>query len=113
MSALYDSVLFGMHYYVAHHTECLDVDLGDAAGVFHELAQQGVFDDEHAFERLSLTVERILWQGPDCFDANALILEVEEMLTKLGVFVPRKYIRPENEISQTNRKEGDAYFQTA
>jgi hypothetical protein len=85
ISALYDSVLFGMHYYVARHEGCADVDLADAAGIFQLLARVGVFEDQHAFNRLSLTVERALWQGSDSFDVNALLLEAEEMLAKLGV----------------------------
>ena len=85
ISALYDSVLFGMHYYVARHEGCQGVDLGDAAGAFHVLTREGIFEDQHAFNRLSLTVERVLWQGYDTFDANAILLEVEEMLARLGV----------------------------
>ena len=85
ITALYDSILFGMHYYVAHHQDCTDGDLADATGLFHLLSRQGIFDDEHAFNRLSLRVERILWQGSDCFDANEILVEVEEMLAKLGV----------------------------
>jgi hypothetical protein len=74
-----------MHYYVALHEGCTDVDLGDAAGVFQLLARVGVFEDQHAFNRLSLTIERALWQGSDSFDVNALLLEAEDMLAKLGV----------------------------
>ena len=85
ISALYDSFLFGMHYYVARHVDCTDVDLANAAGLFHLLAREGIFEDQHAFNRLSLSVERALWQGSDRFDAYAILMEVEEMLTKLGV----------------------------
>ena len=93
ISALYDSLLFGMHYYVARHKGCADVDLGDAAGLFHVLTRAGVFEDPLAFNRLSLTVERLLWQGSDAFDANVILLEVEEMLAKLGVLkIPKSKI---------------------
>ena len=85
ISALYDAVLFGMHYYVTRHASCANVDLGDATGLFHLLTRVGVFDDHCAFNRLSLIVERALWQGSASFDANTLLLEVEQMLTKLGV----------------------------
>jgi len=90
ISALYDSVLFGMHYYVAQHEGCAAVDLADAAGVFQVLARVGVFEDHHAFNRLSLTVERALWQGSDSFDVNTLLLETEQMLAKLGVIAFEK-----------------------
>jgi hypothetical protein len=86
ISALYDSVLFGMIYHVARHERRPDVHLmSDAAGLFHWLMRLGVFEDQHAFNRLSLTVERLLWQGSDSFEANAILAEVEEMLRKLGV----------------------------
>jgi hypothetical protein len=85
VSALYDSVLFGMMYYVAQYEGCAGVDLGDATAVFHLLTRAGVFEDRQAFHRLSLTVERFLWQGSDTFDANAILIEVEDMLRKLGV----------------------------
>jgi len=90
VSTLYDSVLFGMLYYVTRHEACTDVDLGDATGLFHLLTRVGVFEDQHAFNRLSLTIERALWQGVNSFDANAILVEVEEMLTKLGVMTLQK-----------------------
>jgi hypothetical protein len=90
VSTLYDSVLFGMYYYVARHEACADVDMGDATGLFHWLTRLGVFEDQHAFNRLSLTIERALWQGVDSFDANAILVEVEAMLTKLGVMTFQK-----------------------
>src|SRR5215216_1692840 len=76
VSALYDSVIFGMHYYMARHEGCSNVDLGDATGLFHLLTRVGVFEDQHAFNRLSLTIERALWQGVNSFDANAILVEV-------------------------------------
>jgi len=91
MIALYDSVLFGMHYYVAKNEDCLsttilkNVDLGDATGLFHMLASAGVFDDPYAFNRLSLIVERALWQRSLSFDIDAILEEIEKMLAKLGV----------------------------
>jgi hypothetical protein len=90
VSALYDSVLFGMMYYVARHEGCAGVDLEDATAVFQLLAHAGVFEDGQAFHRLSLTVERFLWQGPDTFDADAILVEVEDMLMRLGVMKIQK-----------------------
>jgi hypothetical protein len=84
MSALYDSILFAMHYYIAKHP-CADIDAGDAAKLFHSLTRLGLFNDPHSFDRLSLTVERALWQEPKQFDTDPILLEVETMLTKLGV----------------------------
>ena len=90
VSALYDSVLFGMVYYVARHEGCAGVNLGDATVVFHSLTRAGVFEDGQAFHRLSLTVERFLWQGSDAFVANAILVEVEDMLRRLGVMMIQK-----------------------
>ena len=89
IAALYDSVLFGMRYYIARHKHCAlfveSTDLWDAAGLFHALTRAGVFDDSLTFNRFSLLVERALWQGSFSFDADATLAEVETMLTKLGV----------------------------
>jgi len=90
ISTLYASVLFGMMYHVARHEDCVDVVLGDATAVFHLLARAGVFEDGQAFYRLSLTVERFLWQGSDALDANGILVEVEDMLRKLGVIEIQK-----------------------
>jgi len=89
-AALYDSVLFGMYYYIASHEGCADVDRNDAAAVFQLLARVGIFEDQHTFNRLSLAVEHILWQGSDSFHANAILAEVEDMLRKLGVMKIQK-----------------------
>jgi hypothetical protein len=92
-AALYDSVLFGMYYYIVYivrHEGCADVDRSDAAAVFHLLARVGIFEDQHTFNRLSLAVEHILWQGSDSFHANAILAEVEDMLRKLGVMKIQK-----------------------
>ena len=87
--ALHDGVLFGMRYYVAQHKRCAslakDIELWDAARLFHVLAHEGVFDDMHAFNRFSLLVERALWQESYSFDTRATLAEVEMMLVKLGV----------------------------
>jgi hypothetical protein len=89
IAALYDAVWFGMLYYVVRHKGCASyvehTELWDAAGVFHALSRAGVFEDQHAFNRLSLLVERALWQQPAAVDAHTVIVQVEEMLTKLGV----------------------------
>ena len=89
VAALYDAVWFGMLYYVARHKGCAsymeNTELWDAASVFHALTRAGVFEDQHAFNGLSLLVERALWQQPGAFDAHSVIMEVEQMLAKLGV----------------------------
>jgi hypothetical protein len=87
--ALYDAVLFGMRYYIARHERCAplveQIDLWDATSLFHALARTGVFDNPLTFNRLSLIVERTLWQESFSFDADATLAEVEEILMKLGV----------------------------
>ncbi len=79
-----------MLYYVTRHEGCAGVDLGDATAVFHLLTRAGVFEDGQAFHRLSLKVERFLWQGPETFEADATLIEVEDMLRKLGVMKIQK-----------------------
>lgn len=87
--ALYDSVLFGMRYYIARNTRCAsyveDTDLWDAASLFHALTKAGVFEDPLTFNLFSLVVERALWNESFSFDAEATLTDVEAMLTKLGV----------------------------
>ena len=91
IAALYDALLFGMHYYLARQERCEKIDLAentdlwDAVALFHTLARTGIFDDPYAFDRFSLIVERALWQESFSFDADATLAEVERMLTKLGV----------------------------
>jgi 2-hydroxychromene-2-carboxylate isomerase len=89
MVTLYDAVLFGMHYYIAKHKRCAslveNIDLWDAAGLFHVLSRAGVFDDPQAFNRFSRMVERALWQESFSFDEDKVLVEVEKMLSKLGV----------------------------
>ncbi|MGE5374832.1 MAG: hypothetical protein ACM3XO_07215 [Bacteroidota bacterium] len=102
VTALYDSVLFGMHYSIACRPDFAEVDLADAASVFHRLASEAVFEDPHAFNRLSLAVERVLWQGSDCVDINEIVMEAEVMLKRLGVTTFDGYTR-------SRQKEGDAY----
>ncbi len=89
IAALYDSVLFGMRYYIARHKRCAafveNTDLWDAASLFHALTRAGVFDDPRTFNRFSLIVERTLWQESFSFDVDTTLAEVEMMLSKLGV----------------------------
>ena len=98
MAALYDSVLFGMRYYIAKHKHSAPIadktDLWDAASLFHVLACARVFDDPLSFNRFSLIVERALWQGPSSFDVNTVITESEKMLTKLEVIPLHKSALP-------------------
>ena len=87
--SLYDSLLFGMCYYIATHKHCKrfikNTELWDATSLFHALFRAGVFDDPLFFNRLSLIVERALWQATYPFDADSNLAEVEKMLMKLGV----------------------------
>ena len=89
VAAMYDAVLFGMRYYIAKHKSCAEFvstsHPWDAASLFHALARAGVFEDPLTLNRLSLIVERALWQGSLSFDATSTLMEVETMLTKLGV----------------------------
>jgi hypothetical protein len=89
VAALYDAVWFGMLYYIARHQACAsymeNTELWDATTMFHGLTRAGVFEDEHAFNRLSLLVERALWQPTAALDTHAVIVQVEDMLAKLGV----------------------------
>jgi hypothetical protein len=89
IAALYDSVLFGMRYYIAKHKRCAsfveNIDLWDAPDLFHALTRAGIFDDPLSFNRFSLNVERALWQESFSGDTNATLAEVEAMLEKLGV----------------------------
>jgi hypothetical protein len=87
--ALYDSVLFGMRYYIARHKGCRSfvehTELWDAASLFHALTRAGVFENPLTFNRFNLMVERALWQRSFSFDVDAALAEVESILTKLGV----------------------------
>lgn len=87
--ALYNSVLYGMHYYIARHKRCAafmeKTDLWDAIALYHALARAGVFDDPHTFNRFSRIVERALWRGSSLADSSVTLTEVEKLLTKLGV----------------------------
>jgi hypothetical protein len=89
MAGLYNAVLFGMHHYIARYKDCTSlvetVNLWDAPALFHALARAGVFEDALTFHRLSLVVERSLWQEPFSFDVDSVLAEVETMLSKLGV----------------------------
>lgn len=90
VAALYDALLFAMHYYIAE-SACRGIinlnsdDLWDHAALYHKLVKAGIFDDPNAFNHLSLIVERALWQRSFSFDANSVLEEVEKMLSKLGV----------------------------
>lgn len=90
VAALYDAILFGMHYYVAEPAcrgsiDLNKTDLWDHAALYHKLVKAGIFDDPNAFNHLSQIVERALWQGSYSFDINSVLAEVEKMLSKLGV----------------------------
>jgi hypothetical protein len=90
IAALYDAILFGMHYYIAEpscrgNIDLNSDDLWDHAALYHKLTRAGIFDDPRAFNHLSQIVERALWQGALSFDVNSVLAEVERMLSKLRV----------------------------
>ena len=90
IAALYDAILFAMHYCIAETTVRGNIDLNsndlwDHAALYHKLAKAGLFEDPHALNHLSQIVERVLWQGSISFDPNLILAEVEAMLLKLGV----------------------------
>jgi hypothetical protein len=105
IAALYDSVLFGMRYYIARHKSCTpfleNIDLWDAMSVFHALRRAGVFDDPLLFNHFSWLVERICWQESFSFDIDDTLTKVETMLMKLGVMQPDK-LRLPNETSRSH-----------
>jgi hypothetical protein len=103
--ALYDALLFGMRYYIARQKRCEKIymvenaDLWDAVAMFHILSRAGIFDDPYAIDRLSLIVERALWQESYSFDAHAARVEIENMLTKLGVMPFNESVLPSEALA--------------
>jgi hypothetical protein len=101
MTALYDALLFGMRYYILRHKTCArfvtNADVWDATALYRALTRAGVFDDPLLFNRLTLIVERALWQPSYSFDVEATVAEAERVLAKLGVFAPGERIRPRNQ----------------
>ena len=89
ITALYDAILLGMRDYIARHEDCAsfveNTDPWDAPALYHALVRAGVFDDPLRFNRFSLIVERVLWQGSAAFDDARVLEEAEKMLTKLGI----------------------------
>src|SRR5919198_1532947 len=87
IAALYDSVLFGMHYYITKHNASSHQKINpwDAAGMVHALTRMGLFENSVTFNRFSLVVERALWQGPFSSDVYLILADVENLLMKLGV----------------------------
>ena len=99
IASLYDALLFGMHYFIEaddYRNRTLHTnkdELWDYAVLYQRLVKAGIFDDPYAFNRLSLIVERALWQGSLSFDTDVILNEIEKMLTQLGVFekIPREF----------------------
>jgi hypothetical protein len=90
IAALYDAILFAMHYYIAEpgcrgSINLNRDDLWDHAALYHKLVKAGIFDDPNAFNHLSLIVERALWQESYSFDTDSVLAEAEKMLSRLGV----------------------------
>lgn len=90
VEALYEAILFGMHYYIAEpggrgNIRVSDAELWDHAALYHKLAKAGLFEDLNALNHLSQIVERALWQGSLSLDVSYVITEIETMLSRLGV----------------------------
>ena len=92
VAALYDSVLFGMHYSLAKHGvfSRQNIELWDAASMFQALTRIGLFEDSLTFNRFNLIVERALWHGFISPDAELILREVEGLLMTLGVIPSMK-----------------------
>ena len=111
LAALYDALLFGMHYFIAdaeHGNRTIHTnndELWDHAVLYQKLVKAGIFDDPYAFNRLSLIVERALWQGSLSIDADVILKEIETMLAQLGVFdkIPPEFAPQANQKSLERR----------
>lgn len=110
MFALYDSLLFAMYQYVLRHENNLTIDLCDGTGLFHRLVVAGLFEDSSAFDRLSWTIERALWQSPHTFDPKEILEEVETMHSKLGVLpFQESALHPEAWVSSHRESRLNTY----
>ena len=93
IAALYDSLIFAMRYYVSRHQVFTgftsNLEVADATSLFYALVRAGVFDDPLVFNRLSLLVERALWQHSYPSDTTSILAEVERLLRKLDVMPDR------------------------
>lgn len=89
IAALYDSVIFGMRYYIARHKRCPafleNIDPWDAMSLSHALTRAGVFEDPLVLNHFSWLVERVCWQESFSFDTDVILVEVQEILTRLQV----------------------------
>jgi hypothetical protein len=104
IAALYDAILFAMHYYIAEpacrgNINVNSDDVWDHAHLYYKLVKAGIFKDPNAFNHLSLTVERALWQESYSFDTNSVLAEVEKMLSKLGVMPFNEYVLQSESIA--------------
>jgi hypothetical protein len=106
VAALYDSVLFGMHYYLAKQSAFSrqNVELWDAASMFQALTRIGLFEDSLMFNHFNLIVERALWHGFFSPDTEPILVEVEGLLKALGV-IPSK--RKSDEESRNIKNDTD------
>ena len=109
VAALYDSVLFGMHYYLTQHSAFSrpHIELWDAASMFQALTRIGLFEDSRMFNRFNLIVERALWHGFFSPDKEPILAEAEGLLTALGVISSKKKSDEErrNIKNDTDRKK--------
>src|SRR6476660_1437137 len=109
VAALYDSVLFGMHYYLAKQSAVSrqNIEFWDAASMFQALTRIGLFEDSLMFNRFNLIVERALWHGFFSPDTEPILPEVEGLLKALGVIPSKKKSDEEsrNIKNDTDRKK--------
>ncbi len=96
IAALYDSVIFGMRYYIARHKRCAsfleNIDPWDAMSLYQALTRAGVFEDPLVLNHFSWLVERVCWHESFSFDVDDTLAEVERILVKLGVVPPTKSV---------------------
>lgn len=109
VAALYDSVLFGMHYHLAKRSVSShnNIELWDATSMFQALTHIGLFEDSLMFNRFNLLVERALWHGFFSPDTELILEEAEDLLMTLGVIPSKKKSDAEsrNIKNDTDRKK--------
>jgi hypothetical protein len=109
VAALYDSVLFGMHYYLAKNSGFprQNIELWNAASMFQALTHIGVFEDSLMFNRFNLITERALWHGFFSPNTEPILAEVEGLLKALRVIPSKKKSDEEsrNIKNDTDRKK--------
>jgi hypothetical protein len=109
ITTLYEAIFLGMRDYIARHEECAsfveNADLWDAAVLYQALVRAGVFDDPLRFNRISLMVERAVWQGTLVSEDDSVLREAESMLTRLEVIALERSALPGNSTSARSSSE--------